>query len=299
MLLCEKHEQRWMAVSGVNTRFFDAGKGEPVILLHGGGIGDPIGASNAEDWSINFDTIAQTHNAIALDRLGQGYTDNPLTDADYTMRASVAHAAEFLKLLGKAPYHLVGHSRGGYLACQITLQHPDLVSSCFMIDSATSAPGMERNPYVFATNPHGRANRKAIEFCYRGYAYSTEHMTQDWLDNKLEIMMLEKTEHSITKMFDEGLMNSLFWPSLRTDREQLHIDLEHRGLLRPTMLFWSAQDPTAPIENGHDFFKLLSHRQRRTQMHVVARAGHFSHREQPQIFRRVLVEFLEGVSLGV
>jgi pimeloyl-ACP methyl ester carboxylesterase len=299
MLLCDRYQQRWINVGSTKTRFFDEGQGEPVVLIHGGGIGDPIGASNAEDWSINFSDIANRYNAIAVDRLGQGYTDNPAVDDDYTMRASAAHAADFLKLLGKGPYHLVGHSRGGYVACQITLQHPDLVRSCFMIDSATSAPGMERNPYVFSINPHGRANLKAIEFCYRGYAYSTAHMTQNWLDNKLEIMTLEKTKLSITKMFDEGLMHSVFWPSLRIDREEMHIRLQYEGLLRPTMLFWAANDPTAPMQNGHDFFKLLALRQRRTQMHVVNLAGHFSHREQPQKFFRVLVEFLEGVSLGL
>ena len=299
MLLSQRYRERWINVNGINTRYFDEGSGESVAFIHGGGIGDPIGASNAEDWSLNFSDAIRTHNVIVVDRLGQGYTDNPLRDADYTMGASVAHVAEFLKLIGKGPYHLVGHSRGGYVSCQITLDYPELVKSCFMIDSATSAPGMERNPYVFATNPHGRANREAIEFCYRGYAYSTSHMTQDWIDNKLEIITLEKTKKSISKMFDDGLMHSVFWPGLRSDREDMHVRLQHHGLLRSTMLFWAANDPTAPLENGHAFFRLLAHRQRRTQMHVVNQAGHFSHREQPQVFARVLSEFLEGVLLGV
>jgi 2-hydroxy-6-oxonona-2,4-dienedioate hydrolase len=299
MLLCDEHQQRWMDVDGIKTRYFDEGQGEPVVFVHGSGVGDPIGASNAEDWSLNFTNCSRSYNAIALDRLGQGYTDNPLHDCDYTLGAAVAHVTAFLEKIGKGPYHLVGHSRGGYVVCWITLAHPELVKSCFMIDSATSAPGMERNPYVFATNPHGRANRAAIEFCYRGYAYSTEHMTQDWIDNKVEIMALEKTKLSISKMFDEGLMHSVFWPALRNDREELHFRLQHAGLLRPTMLFWAANDPTAPIENGHAFFKLLALRQHRTQMHVVNQAGHFSHREQPEVFARVLAEFLEGVSVGL
>src|SRR5262249_39005070 len=133
----------------------------------------------------------------------------------------------------------------GYVSCQVTLQHPELIKSCFMIDSATSAPGMERNPFVFAVNPHGRANREAIEFCYRNYAYSTAHLTEDWLDNKLEIISLAKTKASIAKMYDEGLMHSVFWPSLRSDREELHLRLNNEGLQRPTMLFWAANDPTA------------------------------------------------------
>lgn len=296
MLMAREFEQRWINVHGINTRYFDVGNGLPVVFFHGGAIGDPIGASNAEDWCLNFAATSHSYNAIALDRLGQGYTDNPLTDADYAMSASVTHAADFLTLLGKGPYHLVGHSRGGYIACRLTLDHPDLVASCFMIDSATTAPGMERNPYVFATNPHGRANRDAIIFCYRGYAHSTAHMTDDWIDNKLEIMTLPKTLDSIAKMHDRGLMHTVFWPGLRSDREEVHVRLQHHGLLRPTMLFWAAQDPTAPLNSGHEFFRMLAHRQPRTQMHVVNRAGHFAHREQPQVFQRVLTEFLESVA---
>ena len=147
------------------------------------------------------------------------------------MSAAVAHVVDFLRLLGKGPYHLVGHSRGGYVACRITLDQPDLVRSCFMIDSATSAPGMERNPYVFATNPHGRANREAIEFCYRGYAYSTAHMTKEWIDNKLEIILLEKTKKSISKMFDDGLMHSVLQVGTKREGQQGHYRQIDPGLV--------------------------------------------------------------------
>jgi 2-hydroxy-6-oxonona-2,4-dienedioate hydrolase len=299
VLLRDRYQQRWINVDGINTRYFDEGRGLPVVFLHGGGVGDPIGASNAEDWSITFPPAASRYNAITLDRLGQGYTDNPKTDDDYTIGAAVEHVIAFLEKLGKGPYHLVGHSRGGYVACTITLTRPDLVASCFMIDSATSAPGMERNPYVFATNPHPRRSREAALYCYERYSYSTDHMDDEWIDDKFTILQLPKTKVAVEKMYDEALMRTTFWPGLRADREKLHIGLMSGGLLRPTMLTWAAQDPTAPISHGYVLFNMLCAHQPNTQMHVVNRAGHFSQREQPAVYERVIAEFLDSVVEGV
>ena len=84
---------------------------------------------------------------IALDKVGQGHTGNPLND-DYTMQAVVDHAATFLKALGLPPVHLVGHSRGGFAATRLTLQHQHLVRSLTIINSGTLMPRVGTNEVV-------------------------------------------------------------------------------------------------------------------------------------------------------
>ena len=69
-------------------------------------------------------------NLVAIYKLGEGYTDNPRRDEDYTMDAVVQHAYKTLRILGIDSAHLIGHSRGGYLTCRLTVEHPELVKSC-------------------------------------------------------------------------------------------------------------------------------------------------------------------------
>lgn len=290
--------ERYADVGGIRTRYFEHGEGAPVVLIHGGAFGDKTGAANAEDWNHNFSVLAETNRVIAIDRLGQGKTDLPANDADYTMAASVAHVIGLLDVLGHGPYHLVGHSRGGYVACRIAIDRPDLVSSCVIVDSATCAPGVERNDYVFAGQPHKPFTREACLFTYEGYSRRHEHITDDWLALKLDLLALEKNRTAAQKMHGQGLQETVFYPNLRIDREDLFRKLEHEGMLRPTLLVWGYQDPTAPPEMGDALFRMIATHQPRTRMHVINEAGHFSFREQPAAFNRVIQEHLEAVACG-
>jgi len=57
------------------------------VLFHGGHFGSHDAADCAEDWSLNFDGLAERFHVYAVDKIGQGFTDNPQRDEDYTMAA--------------------------------------------------------------------------------------------------------------------------------------------------------------------------------------------------------------------
>src|ERR1043166_111053 len=81
-------EGRWNDVGGIQTRYLEAGDGEPIVFIYGGNFGSPESASNAHTWSLNLAPLAQRFRAIAFDKVGQGETGNPPGD-DYTMAAVV------------------------------------------------------------------------------------------------------------------------------------------------------------------------------------------------------------------
>jgi len=296
----QQYGEKWMDVGGIRTRYFEAGSGEPVLMMHGGTIGDASGAANAEEWEHNFPAIVEAgYRAIAVDKLGQGYTGNPLRDEDYSMRGQVAHMAQFMKALGHSAFHLIGHSRGGYVACRLTLEYPELVSSCVIVDSNTCAPGMGRNEIVFACNPHPQGSREASKWIFQGYSYRHDHVTDEWLSAVEKILAQEKYQVAVRKMNKEGLADTVFSPSLCHDRDELFARLEDQGLLRPILLIWAFNDPTATMDQGYRLYDLIARHQARCQMHVVNEAGHFSYREQPAAFNRVVKEFLQGVAHGI
>ena len=197
-------DEKFVDVDGIRTRYFEKGSGENLVLIHGGVFGSNDAADCSLDWGLNFDALAQWFHVYALDKLGQGLTDNPRSDGDYTMAATIRHAIGFLEALGLGEVHLVGHSRGAYVAARMTLERPDLVKSFIPVDTNTLAPGMGRNQIVFANAPEPRLTRESQRWVFERYSYSGAHITDDWLDAATEIARLPKYRETVDKDGDPG-----------------------------------------------------------------------------------------------
>ena len=60
---------QFMNVNGVRTRYYEAGTGEPMVLVHGG---DLSGHSSANIWSKDIPLFAKQFHVFAPDALGAG-----------------------------------------------------------------------------------------------------------------------------------------------------------------------------------------------------------------------------------
>ena len=281
-------EEKWLDVDGIRTRYFDKGEGERIVFIHGVQMGTTDGSSNARSWELNFSVLSQAHNCISLDRLGQGYTDNPRSDDDYTMHASVQHIIRFLDLLGKKPYHLVGHSRGGYIVTRITMERPDLVSSTTCVSSGTLSPGVTRTHVMVRNRPQPEWTRESIRWYLERYSYNPSIVTEEWIDESLKIGLLPKSRFAASRMYEGGLQKKQFAPKLLEQRTQVHRWLIEHGMPCPTLVVWGYQDPGADFEAGQQLIELFMKHQRDTEVRIFNRSGHFVYREHPAAFNRLL-----------
>jgi 2-hydroxy-6-oxonona-2,4-dienedioate hydrolase len=293
-----KEDGKFIDAGGIRTHYYEKGDGPPLVLFHGGAFGHPTAADSAWDWSTNFDDLAKRYRVIAVDKLGQGFTDNPKSDADYCMAAVVEHAADLLHALGVGPADLVGHSRGGYLTCRLTLDHPELVRSCTIVDSNTSSPGVELNGIVLGNPPEPRLSRESHKWIFEHYSYSPNHITPDWLDICCEIATLPKYLEAWHKMETEGLRVKQFAPGLAADKSKVFAMLRDEGLKRPTQIIWGKNDPTASIEQGWVLWDLIAKHRSDAQFHIINQAGHFSYREHPKQFNELIHAFVGGSGVG-
>ena len=212
---------KFIDVDGIRTRYFDKGDGEVLLLVHGSHFGTPDACESALDWEFNFDALAERYRVIAMEKLGQGYTDNPRTDADYTMAATVKHAAGLLQTLGLKNVHVIGHSRGGYVVARLTLDHPELVRSCTIVDSGTLAPGPSKTESIMADAPKPRLSRESQLWCIEHYSYRPDHITKTWLDAAVDIAKSAKYQETVRKMEDEGSKETSFSRTWRCTKKKL------------------------------------------------------------------------------
>ena len=199
--------EKYVDVAGIMTRYFERGSGESMLLIHGGQAGSAGFA--AWSWMPNFDALSNNFRVIALDRIGQGYTDNPKNDESYEnyYQTVVDHVWGFIEKLNLKNIHLVGHSQGGWPATRIALDHPDIIKSLTIVDSATAAPadreGGSVNFYGFLSRfihpPEGETAESILRELNM-YSYTGNNITESQIARLLELARLPKMEEARLQM---------------------------------------------------------------------------------------------------
>lgn len=131
----EQFESKYIDAGGIRTHYIEAGEGDPLILVHGGG----AGADGRSNFADNFPIFQKHMRVIAYDMVGFGLTDAPdPASFDYTQQARTDHLISFIKALGLSKVYLIGNSMGGTTAAGAALKAPELVEKLVLMGSAVN-----------------------------------------------------------------------------------------------------------------------------------------------------------------
>jgi 2-hydroxy-6-oxonona-2,4-dienedioate hydrolase len=285
---------KFVTLSGVRTRYFEAGTGEDLVLIHGGKFGTFYSAYH---WSLNFDELSKHFHVYAFDKLGMGDTDNPKSDADYTMAAVIEHARAFVQTFGIKNATLAGHSRGALPAARIAVDHPELIKALIIFDSSTLPAEDPSLRDDFYTNLEvGAPPVPDREFILRepvANSYSTDHITDDFIEEMLRIGRLPRTLEARKKM--EHFLDALFLPSMREKKYETLELIKAARLKAPTLIIWGLNDPSSPIKLGMDLLYVIGSVAARTEFHAFNHAGHYVFREHARQVNQLIVNFVKSL----
>jgi 2-hydroxy-6-oxo-6-(2'-carboxyphenyl)-hexa-2,4-dienoate hydrolase len=287
-------DARFVTLDGVRTRYFEAGRGDDLVLIHGGKFGTFYSAYH---WSLNFHELSKDFHVYAFDKLGMGDTDNPKSDADYTMAAVIEHARAFVRTLGIRNATLAGHSRGALPAARLAIDHPELVKALVIFDSNTLPAEDPSMTYDFYTKLEvGAPPVPDREFILRepiANSYSHEHITEDFIQEMLRIGRLPRTLEARAKM--EHFLEAVFLPSMR-DKKYETLRLVEAGRLKaPTLIIWGADDRSSPMKLGLDLLRVIGKVVPRTEFHAFNQAGHYVFREHAPQVNRLITNFVQSL----
>ncbi len=132
-------ESHFATANGVKLHYLQAGKGPPVVLLHGY-------AETSHMWLPIIAQLAKTNTVIAPDLRGAGGSDKPPTGYDKKGMAQDIHA--LVQSLGLKRAKVVGHDIGLMVAYAYAAQFPDDVESVVLMDAFLPGVGTWKDVWL-------------------------------------------------------------------------------------------------------------------------------------------------------
>ena len=135
-------EDKYLDAGGVKIRYIDTGKGEAIVLLHGG-------TSNLESWISRgvVDNLAKDFRVIAFDARGHGKSDSPRDPAAYG-RQQALDVVRILDALKIERAHIIGFSLGSSTVAQLLTLHPERFLTGVQVAGAGRSPKEANNPRI-------------------------------------------------------------------------------------------------------------------------------------------------------
>lgn len=180
MTLTQADAARTVKTRDWKLRYYEAGAGRPVILLHGSG----PGATGWSNFSGNIEPLAQSFHVYAVDMPGWGESSPVTIDRLDHVEAAV----QFMDALGIAAAAFVGNSMGGQTSIRLAIQHPDRVSHL-----VTMGPPVNLAPKLFGP---GDGPSEGLKVLIQAYADpSPQNMRR-----LVEIMVFDKARFATTEL---------------------------------------------------------------------------------------------------
>ncbi len=132
-------EDRFANVNGVRLHYLIAGKGDPVILLHGY-------AENSHMWRPLMIELATSHTVIAPDLRGFGQSSAPTNG--YTKAGMAQDINALVQSLGLKRIRIVGHDIGLMVAYAYAAQYPSQVDRIVLMDAFLPGVGDWKNVWL-------------------------------------------------------------------------------------------------------------------------------------------------------
>ena len=284
-------EAKFIDVKGVRTRYYEAGSGEPMVLVHGEGWS---GHSSANTWVKNIPGLAKRFHVFAADKLASGMTGNPLDDKDFNIQGEVEHMYQFIQALKLGRVHLVGQSRGGGLSFFLAVAHPEIIRTLVIVDSNTAAPD---------TGPTTR--EQALSNCpkepdweewrcrLRAISYLPDVAFDDqFFQTGRYMASLPKSQETVKKMAAGAgePLRSQFNEWKKQVHERV---MKEKILMMPTLLYWGRNDPSAILRNGLATYDVIAAQNPNLRMIIANHSGHFHYREHPEEFNQNVINFID------
>ena len=274
-------EAHWLDLAGGRMRYFKAGTGPALILVHG-----LLGYSFS--WRFTIPALAPHATMYAIDNLGAGLSTSP-SGMDCSLRASAERVLAFVDAVGIPSFDLLGTSHGGavaIMAAAICAERRDARLKRLVLVAPV-------NPW----SPHGKWLAPFLggslgSFLFRHTIERFRFLDHLWLRRlfgdaaKIPPDSLEgyRVPVRMNHGFRYGRQILQTWTTDLAELEQALPAIRDY----PTLLMWGTRDRAVSVKSAEP----LRRNFRDGKLVVFEGVGHLAYEEAPEEFNRALLEFL-------
>lgn len=286
------HLAKAVDLNGIPARYYEAGRGEPLIVLHGG---RRSVFNSANMWADNLDGLASRFHVYALDRLGFGLSGQR-DDADFRYSAEVEFLDDFIAAMGHERVHLAGNSSGGSVVLEYASAHPDKVITLTVVSVGPQTEVFGKPKGDVMREACGAVDGQAGWECWMSaMTHSQDTFDADFWAASQHMMSVPRRQAIAGAQLDAPTEPPDYWVRRRADW-QAH-GLNGLPILwvcgSHDVLDWRAEDEVAGLESCVAFAQTLGANNPNVKTIIYNQAGHFSYREYPKLFNADLIAFAD------
>jgi 2-hydroxy-6-oxonona-2,4-dienedioate hydrolase len=264
--------QKDVTILGFRLHYLEAGRGAPVVLLHGLG-------GDGSRWRPNIEPLARDFHVFALDQIGFGESDKPL--ANYHTGMLAEFLVDFLKAVNVPKASLVGNSMGAGVALYTAVHYPQVVDRIVLADgggfrsaSGAAAPPATADALRRRQLQNSVTREETREF-FKILFHDKSLVTDKMVDEQLALRL--RAAFTITKMQEAGDRGSL-------------TEQEVRAVKAPTLILWGKYDELANPAGADRLERTIPG----SQKIVIDNCGHMPQLECSGEFNRLVRDFLRN-----
>jgi pimeloyl-ACP methyl ester carboxylesterase len=272
-----REHQHWVEVEGCPVNVIELGEGPPIVFVHG------LGGS-WQNWLEQLPGFAAEHRCVAFDLPGFGASPRPDDEISISGYGALVHS--LLGKLGIDRSVVVGNSMGGFIACELAVQHPETVERLVLISAAgISSEQLHRRPLLTGARMGtlvaewigSRADRLASRPRARTLLLSGIFRHPAQLPAPL---VAEQMRGSGKPGFIDAF-DALMSYRIRDRLEEISV---------PTLVVWGTSDRLVPLKDADEFVGLIPE----AEKVVFDDTGHTPQLERPAAFNEVVREFVSA-----
>ncbi|MBN9427447.1 MAG: alpha/beta fold hydrolase [Burkholderiales bacterium] len=261
----------------LTLHYNEAGKGETVVMLHGGG----PGAGGWSNFSRNFGPFVDAgYHVILLDCPGFNKSD-PIIAREPRGLVNAKAVRGLLDALAIDKAHLIGNSMGGASALSFALEYPERLGKLILMGSGGCGPSyLTPEPtegikllYGLFRAPSLEGLRKMIDV----FIFDPSKMSEEMLEQRYRAMMINDGEH---------LKN---WVASAPTAGLVDLSPRFGEIKARTLITWGREDRFLPLDLA---LKALAGI-RSADLHVFNQCGHWAQWEHADAFNRLVIDFLK------